>query len=69
MMFAYSPLKIRVRIGYQHPLVCRKRRLIGGGPSDDTRKARTRCFNNKNHYQTLEHLFLFCILTSSRRHN
>jgi hypothetical protein len=30
--------RIRVKTGPTHPLVCRKRRLNGGGPSDETGK-------------------------------
>jgi hypothetical protein len=31
-------VRIRVRIDPPHPIVCRKRRLNGGGPSDETGK-------------------------------
>jgi hypothetical protein len=37
------PLRIRVRIDPPHPLVCRKRRLNGGGPSDETGKTEVPC--------------------------
>jgi hypothetical protein len=34
-------VRIRVRIDPIHPLVCRKRRLDGEGPSDETGKSRS----------------------------
>jgi hypothetical protein len=33
-----GPVRIRVKIGSQHPLACRKRLLNGGGCSDETGK-------------------------------
>jgi hypothetical protein len=37
-----NPVRIRVRIDPPHPLVCRKRWLNRGGPSDETGKPRPR---------------------------
>jgi hypothetical protein len=36
-------MRTRVRIGPHHPLVCRKRRLNEGGPSDETGKTEVPC--------------------------
>jgi hypothetical protein len=38
-----GPVKIRVRIDSPHPIVCRKRQLNGGGPSDETGKTEVPC--------------------------
>jgi hypothetical protein len=38
-------VRIRVRIDPPHPLVCRKRRLNGGDPSDETGKTKVPCVN------------------------
>ena len=43
--FIYYPVRVRVRIDPPHPLVCRKRRLNGGGPSDETAKTEVPCHN------------------------
>jgi hypothetical protein len=41
--FLWIPVRIRVRIDPPHPVVCRKRRLNGGGLSDETGKAEAPC--------------------------